>query len=138
MPRVPLSVITSPAFSGLPPARLIFSLLVPRKVTARVPQHGPRVHPALLVLIVGGGELAVFVWRRIEPAPAGSVEPDGVAGGKLRALLRAVPSIIVQDCADAALLGEQRVVAVVKQVQVERLVGLVLAVPLHFDRDRLR
>jgi len=70
MPRVPLSVMRSPAFNvlpsadsvqPLPPAWLNFSWLVPREVTDRVPQHGPRVHSALFVLIAGRGELAVVV-----------------------------------------------------------------------------
>src|SRR5262245_31508418 len=46
-------------------------------------------------------------------------------------------SIVVQDRADAAALGEQRVTAIAKQVQVKRLVGLLLAVALDFDGDRL-
>jgi hypothetical protein len=48
------------------------------------------------------------------------------------------PSVVVQDRAEAAVLGEQRIAAVAEQVQVERLVGLPLAVALDFDRDRLR
>src|SRR5262245_42638305 len=47
-------------------------------------------------------------------------------------------SIVVQDRADAATPGEQRIVAEAEQVEVERLVGLLLAVPLHFDGDGLR
>ena len=47
-------------------------------------------------------------------------------------------SIVVEDRADAAVLGEQRVAAVAEQVQVERLVGLLLAVALDLDRDGLR
>src|SRR5438309_1435745 len=46
-------------------------------------------------------------------------------------------SIVVPDRAEAALLGEQRIAAVAEQVQVERLVGLLLAVALHHDRDGL-
>src|SRR5438552_4133136 len=46
-------------------------------------------------------------------------------------------SIVVQDRAEAATLREQRVAAVAEQVQVEGLVGLLLAVALDFDRDRL-
>src|SRR6266568_7178673 len=46
--------------------------------------------------------------------------------------------VIVQDRAEAATLGEQRIAAVAKQVQVERLIGLLLAVAVHNDRDRLR
>jgi hypothetical protein len=60
-----------------------------------------------------------------------------VAGAKLQALLRAVASIVVEERAEAALLGEQRI-AVVEQVQVERLVGLLLVVAFDFDGDRLR
>src|SRR5688572_504234 len=48
------------------------------------------------------------------------------------------PSIVVDDRADATVLGEQRIAAESIQVQVERLVGLLLAIPLDFDRDRLR
>jgi len=49
-----------------------------------------------------------------------------------------VRSIVVQDGADAAILGEQRIAAVAEQVQVERLVGLLLAVAVDDNRDRLR
>ena len=47
-------------------------------------------------------------------------------------------SIIVQDRADAAVLGEQRIAAEPEQVEVERLIGLLLAVAFDFDGDRLR
>jgi len=47
-------------------------------------------------------------------------------------------SIVVEDRADATILGEQRIAAVAEQVQVERLVRFLLAVALDFDRDRLR
>ena len=47
-------------------------------------------------------------------------------------------SIVVQNRAEAAVLGEQRIAAVAEQVQVERLVGLLLAVALDFDGDGLR
>src|SRR5687767_11272378 len=47
-------------------------------------------------------------------------------------------SIVVQDHAGAAVLGEQRVAAVAEQVEVERLVGLLLAVALDLDGDSLR
>ena len=43
--------------------------------------------------------------------------------------------IVVQDRAEAAVLGEQRVAAAIEQVQVERLVGLLLAVALDCDVD---
>src|SRR5438034_5709412 len=46
--------------------------------------------------------------------------------------------IVVQDRADTAALREQRIAAVAEQLQVERLVGLLLAVALDFDDDRLR
>jgi hypothetical protein len=49
-----------------------------------------------------------------------------------------VRSIVIQDRADATILAEQRIAAVAEQVQVERLVGLLLVVALDFDRDRLR
>jgi hypothetical protein len=42
-------------------------------------------------------------------------------------------SIVIQDRAEAAVLGEQRTAAVAEQVQVERLVGLLLAVALDGD-----
>src|SRR5688572_31720046 len=42
------------------------------------------------------------------------------------------------DRADAAVLGEQRVVAEPEQVEVECLVGLLLSVALDFDSDGLR
>ena len=47
-------------------------------------------------------------------------------------------SIVVQDRAQAAVLCEQRVAAEPKQVEVERLVGLLLAVALDLDGDGLR
>ncbi len=47
-------------------------------------------------------------------------------------------SIVVQDRADAALLGEQRIAAVAEQVEIKELVGLSLVVALDFDGDRLR
>src|SRR5438309_658421 len=47
-------------------------------------------------------------------------------------------SIVVQDRADATIPGEQRIGAVAEEVEVERLVGLLLAVPVDGDRDRLR
>jgi hypothetical protein len=49
-----------------------------------------------------------------------------------------VRSIVVQDRAEAAVLGGQCIAAVAEQVQVERLVGLLLAVALDFDGDGLR
>src|SRR4051812_46563803 len=52
--------------------------------------------------------------------------------------MRLSPSIVVQDRADAAAPGEQRVAAEPEQVEVERLIGLPLAVTLDFDGDRLR
>jgi len=61
-----------------------------------------------------------------------------VAGGKLRPLRRAVPSVVVQDRADATVLGERRTAAEIEQVEVKRLAGLPLAVALDFDRDGLR
>src|SRR5262245_25198798 len=46
-------------------------------------------------------------------------------------------SIIIQDRAEAAVLGEQRVAAEAEQVEVERLIGLFLAVAVDDNRDRL-
>ena len=47
-------------------------------------------------------------------------------------------SVIVQDRAQATLLGEQRIAAVAEQVLVESLVGLLLAVAINHIGDRLR
>ena len=47
-------------------------------------------------------------------------------------------SIVIQDRADAAVLGEYRRVGIAEQVQVERFVRLLLAVTLDFDGDGLR
>ncbi len=47
-------------------------------------------------------------------------------------------SIVIQDRADAAVLGEQRIAAVAEQVQVEVLVRLLLAVAVDGDGNRLR
>src|SRR5262245_4763584 len=44
-----------------------------------------------------------------------------------------VSSIVVQDRAEAAILLEQRIAAEPEQVEVERLVGLLLAVAPDFD-----
>ena len=54
-----------------------------------------------------------------------------------REVSRTATSVVVQDRADTAVLGEQRVAAVAEQVEVERLVSLLLAVVLDFDGDGL-
>src|SRR5262245_9166759 len=46
-------------------------------------------------------------------------------------------SIVVQDRADAAALGEQRIAAVAEQVNEERLIRFSLAVALDLDGDGL-
>ena len=53
-------------------------------------------------------------------------------------LLHCRRSIVVKDRANAAVLRIQRIAAEPEQVQVERLVGLPLAVTLDLDRDCLR
>src|SRR5436305_87500 len=64
--------------------------------------------------------------------------PGGLLGGKAPPPLSATArSVVVQDRADAAILGEQRAAAVAEQIQVEVLVGLLLAVAVDDDRDRL-
>ena len=55
-----------------------------------------------------------------------------------RALWSCASSFVVQNRADAAILGEQRVAAEAEQVQVERLVALLVVVALYFDGDDLR
>ena len=52
-----------------------------------------------------------------------------------RAVCRLATSIVVQDRADAAALGEQRIAAVVEQVGVEGLAGLLLGVAFSSDGD---
>jgi hypothetical protein len=47
-------------------------------------------------------------------------------------------SIVIQDRADAAALGERDIAAEAEQVEVEHLAAFALAVALDFDRDRLR
>jgi hypothetical protein len=47
-------------------------------------------------------------------------------------------SIVIQNRTDAAILGEQGVGAEIEQVEVKGLVGLILAVALDRDGDRLR
>jgi hypothetical protein len=42
-------------------------------------------------------------------------------------------SIVVQDRADAAILGEQRIAPVAEHIQLELLVGFLPAVALEFD-----
>ena len=46
--------------------------------------------------------------------------------------------IVVQNRAGAGVLGEQRVAAEAEQIEVKRLVGLLLVIALDFDRDGLR
>src|SRR5262245_41487993 len=46
-------------------------------------------------------------------------------------------SIVIQDRADAAVLGEQRIAAEAEQVEVEGLAGFFLAVALNLDDDGL-
>src|SRR5262249_20434172 len=46
-------------------------------------------------------------------------------------------SVVVQDRAATAVLGEHRVATVAEQVEVEVLVGFPFAVALHLDRDGL-
>jgi hypothetical protein len=84
--------------------------------------------------------VAINGWNIVAGAPAGRRGGAGPAGlawreGPRRPLLSR--SIVVEDRAEASPLGEQRIAAVAEQVQVEFLVGLLLAVPLDFDRDRL-
>src|SRR5262245_44230536 len=55
-----------------------------------------------------------------------------------RAVCRLATSIVVQDRAEGAALGGQRIAAEPEQVQVERFVGFLLAGSLDFDGDRLR
>src|SRR5205814_5258844 len=47
-------------------------------------------------------------------------------------------SIVVQDRADPAALGEQRVAAVAEQIEVEGLCGLLRGVSVALNRDCLR
>ena len=47
-------------------------------------------------------------------------------------------SIVVQDRADTAVLGEQRITAVAEQVEIKHFVRLLLAVALDFDCNGLR
>src|SRR5580765_2885595 len=49
-----------------------------------------------------------------------------------------ITSIVVEDRAEAAVPGEQRIAAEPEQIQVERLVGLLLAVAVDHDGDGLR
>src|SRR5205809_1971558 len=63
---------------------------------------------------------------------------DASKSGGVLAALGPEESVVIQDRADAAILGEQRIIAVAEQVQVERLVGLLLAVAVDGDGDRLR
>jgi hypothetical protein len=62
-----------------------------------------------------------------------------VAGENPEALFCAGPSIVVQDRAEAAALGEsRRVGTVAEQVEAERVVGLLLVVAVDDDGDGLR
>src|SRR5262249_1256258 len=64
------------------------------------------------------------------PPAEGHHHPQGVC--------RLANSIVVQDRAEATVPGEQRVAAEPEQVEVEGLVGLLLAVALDLDGDGLR
>src|SRR5262245_30107249 len=55
-----------------------------------------------------------------------------------RAVCRLATSIVVEDGAEAALLGEQGIAAEIGLVEIERLIGLLLAVARGINRDRLR
>src|SRR5262249_46245537 len=78
-------------------------------------------------------------------APSARRPSAGAVPGRWGACLavRAPPaasrsrSIVVEDRAEAAILREPRIAAVAEQVQVERLVGLLLAVAVDDDGDRL-
>src|SRR5262245_30279864 len=86
------------------------------------------------------GMVPAIVPRRADRAPGGAGPVRGLPGGSgpTGRLSRTARSVVGQDRADAAALGEERIAAVAEQVEVEVLVGLLLAVPLHLDRDRLR
>src|SRR5262245_56309152 len=66
------------------------------------------------------------------------MEPPADSHRNSRAGGRCGTSIVVEDRAEAALLGDQRVTAVAEQVEVERLVGLLLAVAVDDNRNCLR
>src|SRR5262249_7715920 len=72
----------------------------------------------------------------------GVVFSSGFTGGMATPadirLLREGRSVIVADRPDATILGEQRIAAVVEQVQVEVLVGLLLVIAVDDDGDGLR
>ena len=73
-------------------------------------------------------------WREREHTVRG-LRPT-TAGGRIGSGF-AAQSIVVQDRAEATTLGEQRIAAARELVEVERLIGLLLAVALDFDGDRL-
>src|SRR5947209_14519009 len=84
-------------------------------------------------------------WRDIIPGAqterrGGAGPVRGLLGGKdsTGRVFSVARSIVVQDRAEATILGKPRIAAVAKQVQIEDLVGLLLAVALDFDGDRLR
>src|SRR5262245_16223041 len=63
--------------------------------------------------------------------------PPEDGDGPPRAVSRLATSSGVQDRVEASVPGEQRVAAEPEQVEVERLLGLLLAVAVDDDRDRL-
>src|SRR5262245_43201100 len=80
-------------------------------------------------------------WLENKPGSSPRGAPRGLSGQHLRAWTPPAAlnrSIVVQDGADATILGEQRVAAEPEQVERERLVGLLLAVALDFDGESLR
>src|SRR5262249_36123701 len=76
--------------------------------------------------------------RRADRAPGRCRAGGGLLGGKDPPATRSVGrSIVVQDRAYAAVLGEQGIAAQAEQIQVEGLVSLSLGVTLDLDRDGL-
>src|SRR6266540_5461292 len=82
-------------------------------------------------------------WKDIDPGAqterrGGAGPVRGLLGGKDltgRFVGQSRLGVVVQDRADATILGEQRIAAVAEQVQVERLVGLLLAVAVDDDGE---
>src|ERR1041384_637302 len=92
-----------------------------------------------LTLLVVCDRMRTHRSRRADRAPGRCRAGGGLLGGKdSTGRFQRTRSVVVQDGADAAVLGEQRIAAEPEQVEVERLVRLVLAVALDFDGDRHR
>src|SRR5262249_40643250 len=102
-----------------------------RRKPASVNQTGAGYGPIASLLHLDRGQVARVAAKHTQSTPPlDRPRHRRAANGR-------EPSVVVEDRADAAQLGEQRVAAVAELVQAERLVGLPLAVAPDSDGDGL-